>query len=82
MKKFQKYIDKRLEFYYNVRVMKKLTQKEVRSWMVQLAQSQGFYGRLLRNWDNALPLARREFMKSLHRHMVIEIWDFIAYCEE
>ena len=62
--------------------MKKVTQKQVREWMVQLAQSQGFYGRLLRNWDSALPLARREFMKSLHRHMVIEIWDFISYCEE
>lgn len=62
--------------------MKKLTQKEVRSWMVQLAKSQGFYETMLRGWDSALPLARREFMKSLHRHMVIEIWDFIAYCEE
>lgn len=62
--------------------MKKLTQKEVRSWMVALAKSQGLYGRLLRDWDSASPLARREFMKSLHRHMVIEIWDFIAYCEE
>ena len=62
--------------------MKKVTQKQVREWMVQLAKSQGYYGRLLRNWDSALPLARREFMKSLHRHMVIEIWDFIAYCEE
>ena len=62
--------------------MKKLTQKQVRNWMVQLSKSQGFYGRLLRNWDGALPLARREFMKSLHQHMVIEIWDFIAFCEE
>ena len=62
--------------------MKKLTQKEVRSWMVQLAQSQGFYETMLRSWDNALPLARREFMKNLHRHGVIEIWDFIDYCEE
>lgn len=62
--------------------MKKLTQKEVRSWMVQLAQSRGFYETMLCGWDNALPLARREFMKSLHRHMVIDIWDFIAYCEE
>lgn len=62
--------------------MKKLTEKQVREWMVQLAKSQGFYESLLRGWDSASPLARRKFMKSLHQHMVIEIWDFIDFCEE
>ena len=45
--------------------MKKLTQKEVRSWMVQLAQSQGFYGRLLRDFNNAEAYVRRNFMSVL-----------------
>ena len=62
--------------------MKKVTQKQVREWMVQLAQSQGFYGRLLRDFNGAGPSARRNFMSALHKNKVVAIWDFIAFCED
>lgn len=61
--------------------MKKLTQKEVRSWMVQLAQSQGFYGRLLRDFNNAEPYVRRNFMSALHENKVQDSLDFVMYIE-
>jgi hypothetical protein len=61
--------------------MKKLTQKEVRSWLVSLAQSQGFYGRLLRDWDEAAPAGRRNVMRELHSLQVKDIYDFVIYIE-
>ena len=57
--------------------MKKLTQKEVRSWMVSLAKSQGLYGRLLRDWDEAAPAGRRNVMRELHSLQVKDIYDFL-----
>ena len=62
--------------------MKKVTQKQVHDWMVQLAKSQGYYGRLLHAFNAADAKVRRNFMNDLHKKMVIAIWDFIAYCEE
>ena len=61
--------------------MKKLTQKEVRSWMVSLAKSQGFYGRLLRDFNNAEAYVRRNFMSALHENKVQDMFDFIMYIE-
>lgn len=61
--------------------MKKLTQKEVRSWMVQLAQSQGFYGRLLQEFDAVDDKLRRKFMNCLHENKVHSILDFVTYIE-
>ena len=51
--------------------MKKVTQKQVRDWMVQLAKSQGFYGSLLRGWDSALPLARKEYKNKKIRKIFL-----------
>lgn len=61
--------------------MKKITQKEVRSWMASLAKSQGFYGRLLRDWDEAAPAGRRNVMKELSSLGVKDIYDFVIYIE-
>ena len=61
--------------------MKKLTQKEVRSWMVSLAKSQGFYGRLLHDWDDATPAGRRNVMRELNSLQVKDIYDFVIYIE-
>ena len=61
--------------------MKKLTQKEVRSWMVSLAKSQGLYGRLLRDWDEAAPAGRRNVISELYRLQVKDIYDFVIYIE-
>lgn len=61
--------------------MKKVTQKEVRSWMVELAKSQGLYGRLLREFDAVDARLRRKFMKCLHEHKVHSMLDFAVYIE-
>ncbi|MBO5827085.1 MAG: hypothetical protein J6R59_01205 [Paludibacteraceae bacterium] len=61
--------------------MKKLTQKEVRSWLVSLAQSQGFYGRLLRDFNNTEAYVRRNFMSALHENKVKDMFDFVMYIE-
>ena len=61
--------------------MKKLTQKEVRSWLEMLAQSQGFYGRLLRDFNNAEPYVRRNFMSALRENKVQDSLDFVMYIE-
>ena len=69
-------------FVSKERFMKKVTQKQVRDWMVQLAQSQGFYGRLLRDFNNAEAYVRRNFMSALHENKVHSIIDFVIYIEE
>ena len=61
--------------------MKKLTQKEVRSWMVSLAKSRGLYGQLLRDWDGAAPAGRRNVISELYRLQVKDIYDFVIYIE-
>ena len=61
--------------------MKKVTQKQVREWMVELAKSQGFYGRLLRYFNNAEAYVRRNFMSALHENKVQDMFDFIMYIE-
>jgi hypothetical protein len=61
--------------------MKKVTQKQVREWMVQLSKSQGFYGRLLRDWDEATPAGRRNVISELYRLQVKDIYDFVMYIE-
>jgi hypothetical protein len=61
--------------------MKKLTQKEVRRWLVSLAQSQGFYGKLLRDFNNAEAYVRRNFMSALHENKVKDMFDFVMYIE-
>ena len=53
--------------------MKKVTQKQVRGWMVQLAKSQGYYGRLLHAFNATDAKVRRNFINDLHKKMVIEI---------
>ena len=62
--------------------MKKLTQKEVRSWLVELAKSRGFYGRLLREFNEVDAKLRRKFMNCLHENKVHSIIDFMIYIEE
>lgn len=62
--------------------MKKVTQKQVREWMVELAKSQGFYGRLLREFNEVDAKLRRKFMNCLHEHKVHSIIDFVIYIEE
>lgn len=62
--------------------MKKVTQKEVRSWIVELAKYQGFYGRLLQEFDSIDAKLRRKFMNCLHEHDVHSIIDFVIYIEE
>lgn len=62
--------------------MKKVTQKEVRGWMVELAKYQGFYGRLLREFDAVDAKLRRKFMNCLHENKVHSIIDFVIYIEE
>ena len=61
--------------------MKKITQKQVREWMVELAKSQGFYGRLLRDFNNAEAYVRRNFMSALHENKVQDSLDFVMYIE-
>ena len=61
--------------------MKNLTQKEVRSWLVSLAQSQGFYGRLLSDFNNAEACVRRNFMSALRENKVQDMFDFVMYIE-
>jgi hypothetical protein len=61
--------------------MKKLTQKQVRDWMVELAKNQGFYGHLLRDWDEATPAGRRNVISELYRLQVKDIYDFVMYIE-
>ena len=61
--------------------MKKITQKQVRSWLVSLAQSQGFYGRLLRDFNNAEAYVRKNFMSALHENKVQDMFDFVMYIE-
>lgn len=62
--------------------MKKVTQKQVREWMVELAKSQGFYGRLLREFNEVDANVRRKFMNALHENKVHSILDFVMYIEE
>ena len=62
--------------------MKKVTQNQVREWIVELAKSQGFYGRLLREFDEVDAKLRRKFMKCLHENKVQSILDFVIYIEE
>ena len=62
--------------------MKKITQKEVRSWMVELAKTQGFYGRLLREFNEVDAKLRRKFMNCLHENNVHSIINFVIYIEE
>ena len=62
--------------------MKKVTQKEVRSWIVELAKTQGFYGRLLREFDAVDAKLRRKFMNCLHENKVHSIINFVTYIEE
>ena len=61
--------------------MKKITQKQVREWLEMLAQSQGFYGRLLRDFNNAESYVRRNFMSALHENKVQNSLDFVMYIE-
>lgn len=61
--------------------MKKITQKQVREWLSYLSQSQGFYGRLLRDWDEAEPAGRRNVISELYRLQVKDIYDFVIYIE-
>ena len=58
-----------------------ITQKLVREWLVYLSQSQGFYGRFLRDWDEANPKGRREVMKALKKEDVNDIYDFVIWME-
>lgn len=62
--------------------MKKVTQNQVREWIVELAKSQGFYGRLLREFDEVDAKIRRKFMNCLHKNKVQSILDFVIYIEE
>jgi hypothetical protein len=61
--------------------MKKVTQKQVREWMVALAKSQGFYGRLLREFNEVDAHVRRKFMNALHENKVHSILDFVTFIE-
>lgn len=62
--------------------MKKVTQKQVREWMVELAKTQGFYGRLIREFNEVDAKLRRKFMNCLHENKVHSIIDFVIYIEE
>ena len=53
--------------------MKKITQKQVREWLSYLSRSQGFYGRLLRDWDEAAPAGRRNVISQLPRGYALKL---------
>lgn len=58
-----------------------ITQKLVREWLAYLSKSQGFYGRFLRDWDEADPSGRRNVMKDLKKEGVGDIYDFVIWME-
>ena len=69
------------ELLYNQLMTTKLTQKMVKGWMQQLAQSQGSYGRLLRDFEEADATTRKNFMGWLRSQDVETITQFVFAIE-
>ena len=59
----------------------KLTQKMVKGWMQQLARSQGSYGRMLRDFEEADAITRKNFVAWLRAQNVETITQFVFAIE-
>lgn len=59
-----------------------ITPDVLESWIAELAQSQGFYGRMLRDW-HAMPIGMRlGYCKYLNSKGITDILDFILEVEQ
>ena len=52
------------------------------SWLHSLAQSQGFYGRMLRDFMNLTEESQNDFVEYVNSHNVVDCLDFILLIEQ
>lgn len=59
-----------------------ITYSDIESWVASLAQSKGFYGRLLRDLQETDDETRQSFVNAVNQAGVKDSVDFVMFIEQ